>query len=568
MRQPQERKIMQTHSTRLAGARASLACLLQALAMLLGALALLSWAPAAFAHASLIASTPAAGDVLPQSPTTVRLTFNEPVSPLILKIIQPDGAVHDIARTKVLSEGLELEVPLPRLDRQGAYGLSWRVVSADGHPIGGTLTFSVGVEGASPALEPSASSGRSVLIWLSRLAGYIGLFFGIGLAVGRALNAMEGDKRPLALGLLALAAGATLFNVGLLGLDALDKPAAALVNTDPWRTAFSTSFGLSAAMALAGLACAAFVWCAWSQSTRRWLAVTALILLGASLAASGHASSAPPTWLARSAIWLHVVAMTLWIGLLLPLAYSLAEPAGLRLLGRFSRQIPVVLLILFFSGGVLIYLQFDTPSSLWLTAYGRVLGVKFLLVAVLLGLGAYNRYRLTRAVLSAQLPAQRAMRRVIFVECTVAVYILAVVALWRFTPPPRALASTPAAPAIASAHIHSTASAHIHSAAAMADLLLERPVPGQPATLTLYLSHADLTPLAAREVDIAFSNAEAGIESIFFSATRIDDMTWQVKEVALPSLPRWHVRIDALVSDFERISLETSLEFQKQTAPM
>ncbi|NGM88964.1 copper resistance protein CopC [Parapusillimonas sp. SGNA-6] len=552
---------------RLVGARVCQTCVLRAFAILLGALAILSWSPGTFAHASLTASTPTAGAVLSQGPATVRLTFNEPVSPLILKIIQPDGAVHDIARTKVLSEGLELEVPLPRLDRQGAYGLSWRVVSADGHPIGGTLTFSVGVEGASPALEPSASSGRSVLIWLSRLAGYIGLFFGIGLAVGRALNAMEGDKRPLALGLLALAAGATLFNVGLLGLDALDKPAAALVNTDPWRTAFSTSFGLSAAMALAGLTCAAFVWYTRSQSTRRWLAVTALILLGAALAASGHASSAPPTWLARPAIWLHVVAMTLWIGLLLPLACSLAEPADLRLLRRFSRQIPVVLLILLFSGGILVYLQFDMPSSLWLTAYGQVLGVKLLLVAALLGLGAFNRYRLTRAVLGSQLSAQRAMRRIIYVECLVAVVILAVVALWRFTPPPRALSSTSAIPAAASADMHSAASAHIHSAAAMADLLLERSIPGQPATLNLYLSKADLTPLAAQEVDIVFSNSQAGIEPIVFSAKRVDDITWQVENIELPSLPRWHVRIDALVSDFERISLEGSLDFQNQMEP-
>jgi copper transport protein len=558
MHWPQERETMQTHSTRHVGGRASLACLLQTLAILLGTLAILSWAPGAVAHASLIASTPKAGAVLSQAPATVHLTFNEPVSPLVLKIIQPDGSMKDIARAEVVPDGLE--VPLPELDRQGAYGLSWRVVSADGHPIGGTLTFSIGVKESSTALEPSASSGRSVLIWLSRVGGYIGLFFGIGLAIGRALTVPDRDRRRFALGLLALAAVATLFNVGLLGIDALDQPLSALLSADPWRTAFSTSFGLSAALALAALACAALVWYARSRPRCRLLATTAVTLLGASLAASGHASSAPPTWLARPAIWLHVLAITLWIGLLLPLAHSLAEPADLRLLRRFSRHIPVVLVILLFSGGVLIYVQFDTSSSLWLTAYGRVLAVKLLLVAALLGLGAYNRYRLTRAVLGSQLPAQRAMRRIISVECMVAIVILTVVALWRFTPPPRALISTPAIPA--------AASAHIHSVAVMADLLLERPVPGRPATLTLYLSHVDLTPLAAQEVDIVFSNARAGIEPIVFPATRVDDVTWQVKEIELPSLPRWHVRIDVLVSDFERISLETLLELPTQTTPM
>jgi len=62
---------------------------------------------------------------------TVRLTFNESVSPLLVKIVEPDGSVRDITQTRVLPGGLE--VPLPILDQQGAYGLSWHVVSADGH---------------------------------------------------------------------------------------------------------------------------------------------------------------------------------------------------------------------------------------------------------------------------------------------------------------------------------------------------------------------------------------------------------------------------------------------------
>jgi copper transport protein len=360
----------------------------------------------------------------------------------------------------------------------------------------------------------------------------------------------------LALGLVALAGGATVFNVGLLGIDALDSPVSSLLSIDPWRAALSTSFGLSAVLALAAVACAALVWFATSSMTRRILAIAALILLGASLAASGHASSAPPTWLARPAIWLHVLAITLWIGSLLPLADSLLGGApDLSRLRRFSRHIPVVLLVLLVSGGVLVYLQFDAPSSIWRTAYGRVLAIKLCFVAALLGLGAYNRYRLTPAVLGARPVAQRAMRRVIYVEFAFAVVVLAVVALWRFTPPPRALHSIQAV-TTASA----TSAAHFHSAAAMADLLLERPAPGRPAALTLYLTKADLTPLAAQEVDIEFSNADAGVEPIVFSAKQADDVTWKVKDIDLPNLPRWNVRIDALVSDFDRISLEASFE--------
>lgn len=544
---------MQTHSMRRVGVCTSLPSWQQSLAMLLVALTSLVWAPGVLAHASLIASTPTAGTVLPQAPASVRLTFNEPVSPLVFKIIQPDGSVKDIAQTEALPAGLE--VLLPVLDQQGAYGLSWRVVSADGHPVGGTVTFSVGVKGASSAQESQATPGRDALIWLSRLGGYIGLFFGIGLALCRALTAVRDDKRRLAFGLLMLGAAATLFNVGLLGIDALNRPVSALLGADPWRTAFSTSFGLSAVLALAALACAAMVWCIATSTTRKLLATMALMMLGASLAASGHASSAPPIWLARPTVWLHAVAITLWIGSLLPLAYSLQDPMDPRLLKRFSKLIPAVLLLLLLSGGGLIYLQFDTPSSLWRTAYGQVLALKLTLLAVLVGLGAYNRYRLTNAVLDGQRQAHHAMRRVIYMECVLAIAILAVVALWRFTPPPRALNSTPAASTLVSAHIHTPA--------AMASLSLTSPAPGQAATLTLYLSKADLTPLAAQEVDVAFSSAQAGVEPIVFSAKHANDDTWRVAGIELPNLPAWHIRIDALITDFERISLETTLNIEE-----
>lgn len=541
---------MQPHFMRGVGARASLAGLPQTLAMLLCALAILVWTPAAFAHASLISSTPAAGAVLPAAPTDVQLTFNEPVSPLVLKIIQPDGAVIDLTQTHVVPAGLAM--PLPALEQRGTYALSWRVVSADGHPVGGTLTFSVGAEGTGPAQAAPTNPDRALLIWLSRLGGYVGLFLGIGLAGCHALNAARRNTRRLGLWMLALGATATLMNVGLLGVDALDMPLSGLFGFDAWRIAGTTSFGLSAALALTALMCAALAWRTTSSCAQKFMATIAIILLSAALAASGHASAAPPTWMARPAVWLHAVAITLWIGSLLPLAYALSDSSDLSLLKRFSTLIPAVLLGLFASGGVLIYLQFDTLSSLWLTAYGQVLAMKLALLIILLGVGAYNRYALTSAVLREESAARRAMRRLVYLECVLAFAILAVVALWRFTPPPRTTSNMPvAATAI---------SAHIHASTAMADISLTPAVGGHPATLILYLSNPDLTPLVAQEVDVAFSNPSAGIEPIVFSAIRASDDTWQVPNVELPHQENWNVRIDALVSDFERISLETTLE--------
>lgn len=543
---------MQLHFMRRVGASAPVQDVLQTLAVLLCVLTIVVWTPTAFAHASLVSSMPVAGAVLPDAPRHVKLIFNEPVSPLVLKIIQPDGAVTDLTQAHVEPDGIALS--LPALGQRGTYALSWRVVSSDGHPVGGTLTFSIGAKGADTTQITSPSPGRALLIWLFRLGWYVGLFFGIGLAGCHALNGAGRKTRPLGIWLLSLGAIATLLNVGLLGIDALDMPLMSLFSIDTWRTASATSFGLSAALALAALSCAALVWRSTSSFIQKLMAGIAIILLGTALAASGHASAAPPTWLARPAVWLHAVAITLWIGSLLPLTYALSDSSAVNLLKRFSRLIPVVLLALVASGGVLIYLQFDTPSSLWLTAYGQVLILKLALLVVLLGLGAYNRYYLTSAVLRGELAPRLVMRRLIYLECVLAFAMLAVVALWRFTPPPRALSTTSAAAVVTT---------QIHVSAAVANVSLTPADGTQPAVLTLQLSNPDLTPLTAQQVEVAFSNEATGIEPIVFSATRTNDGAWQVKEIELPHQAQWHVRIDALVSDFEQIRLETTLELSK-----
>ena len=49
--------------------------------------------PAAWAHASLSRAEPTEGAVLAQSPETLRLIFNEPITPLVMRLIAPSGEV-------------------------------------------------------------------------------------------------------------------------------------------------------------------------------------------------------------------------------------------------------------------------------------------------------------------------------------------------------------------------------------------------------------------------------------------------------------------------------------------
>jgi copper transport protein len=112
------------------------------------------------AHASLIRSEQSDRAVVPQQPATLKLTFNEPVSPVVLRLIGPTG--ETIALKDILMAGDALVATLPSILPQGTYLVSWRVISLDGHPVGGALTFSVGAPSATSAAEPQVGADRSL----------------------------------------------------------------------------------------------------------------------------------------------------------------------------------------------------------------------------------------------------------------------------------------------------------------------------------------------------------------------------------------------------------------------
>ncbi|SFO22809.1 copper transport protein [Bradyrhizobium sp. Ghvi] len=76
----------------------------------------------------------------------------------------------------------------------------------------------------------------------------------------------------------------------------------------------------------------------------------------------------------------------------------------------------------------------------------------------------------------------------------------------------------------------------------------------------LQLMTGEATPLQAKEATLTLSLPERGIEPMERDAELGPDGYWHVHKVELPFAGRWHVRIDALVSEFEKITLEDDLE--------
>ncbi len=524
-------------------------CEIRRLALAACLLTLCLWTAPAHAHAALIASEPGDGAVLSAWPAHVALTFNEPVSPLLFRLVSPDGVTQALDRAAPVDAGLHVELPAQTL--QGTYALSWRVVSADGHPIGGTMVFSIGSASAAGVAVAADDSLRKPAIWLARLALYVGLFFGVGGALFRAFMGganravTSWSRRAVWIGLAAVP-----ICLMLQGLDALEAPWRDVFDASVWRVASGTSYALTLTLAAPALAVALVSLSSVRERSVRSSAVAAALLLGTALAVSGHASAAPPQWLARPVVLLHGIAIAAWLGALIPLlALARSDDKIAPALQIFSRRIRFVVLALVVTGVVLALLQVDRPTSLWTTAYGQILLLKLAMVVGLFILAAWNRYRLTDPVLVGNGRARYALGRIVAVEIALALCVLAVVALWRFTPPPRALTlASPATPAaVATRFQEAGVAVQLGYTPARSD---------QPGSLRLILTDAQSVPLSPKTVTVSFSSAAHGLEPLRREATQLRPGEWQVSPLNLPAATHWDVRIDMLVTDFDRTSLQ------------
>ena len=507
-------------------------------------------APPAAAHAALAHSEPADGGMVATAPATARLTFSEPASPLVLRLLGPDGTTQDLAGASL--EGDTLVVPLPKDAAEGTYVLSYRVVSQDGHPVGGSLVYAVGDAPPDPAaalLRPATDPARAAAVWASRAALTAGMLFGVG---GALFLAFAGSPplpaaRRVAGAALGLAAVAAPFAVALQGLDALGLPLSASFGGASFAAGLASPYTLTVGGALLAAGLAAVSLAAPSLVMRRLTGLIALAVLAFAVSLSGHASSAPPEAITHRAVSVHVAAAAVWVGALVPLALMLAAGAGeaaTRALASVSRIVPWAVAALALTGGFLAAVQVRDPTALWTTDYGRVLLAKLALVAAMLVLAAVNRWRLTQPALAGDATACRRIVLVIAVEAVLAIAVVGTLALWRFTPPPRALAAAAAAPV----------EVHIHTDAGMATLTL---TPGRagPITVEVALATADFGALPAKEVRVTFANPAAGIEPIRRPATETEGV-WRIDGLTLPVAGVWTVRLDVLVSDFETLRLD------------
>jgi copper transport protein len=407
--------------------------LLTLLALLWGVAALVP--AAAGAHASLKAAAPQNGAVLDAAPERVVFRFSEGVEGSFgaLRVVDERGRrVDDGAVTRPDGRRDALAVGLRPGTPKGAFAATYRVVSADGHPVSGGVTFVVGrdVTAAPPDVRElteaqAAPAGIGTALSIARAVRYVGIGGAVGvptllLAVWAPLR-RRGDIAAPADDAFSRATGRALRSVALLG--AVGAAAALVLQTanaggtgigdalrpgpigDVLGTRTGAWFAISllALLALAGLAGRL---ARATDRLRAPLPVAALVLLALLVlapAVGGHAAASSPAWALVPIQTVHVAAMGAWVGgllglvLVLPRATRALPPGRPRMallsavLLRFSPIALVSVAALTVAGTGLALLHLTTLYDLTDTAYGRAILVKVVLLVVIIGIAVVQR---------------------------------------------------------------------------------------------------------------------------------------------------------------------------------
>ncbi|HEU4425138.1 MAG TPA: copper resistance protein CopC [Pilimelia sp.] len=421
-----------------------MAGLVGVLAGLLGGLA----APAgpASAHAALVSTNPTQGSVVGGPRTEVVLTFSESVQPVRgrIRVLAPDGERIDTGEPAV--SGAVVTVPLRTADEPlGTYLVTYRVISADGHPVAGSFTFSAGAPSPPPTEPPADAIDPVVAVAVSvaKFAGYAGLVLLIGplLMLARLWPPRLSRTGPARLAWV----GAGLVGVSTVVSFWLHAPYTTGgswvgVSVADVRDVLGSRFGIALLARLVILAVVlglarAVIRDRGARAPRLWLAVLAVAGL-VTWPLSGHPAASPLPAVTILTDTIHAASMAVWLGGLVVLGGFLLRRADDEeldgLLPTWSRWAALAVCWLALSGAVQAVVEIASVGALLGTRYGWLVLAKLGLLGGVLVVAAYSR-RMVRRLAGRS----RRLRMSVLVEVGLTAVVLAVTAVLVQTTPAR-----------------------------------------------------------------------------------------------------------------------------------
>ena len=431
-------------------------------------------ATAASAHAVLVRANPTQGVVLDAEPAQVTVTFNEPIRAVVdkVRVTGPDGKRADAG--KATASDKDLRIPLLSGGPKGTYLVSYRIISADSHPVAGGYTFSVGQVTGTPT--QTAGNGVqtdrvvAIAIGAARDVGFVGLVLTVGpilflVALWPRRLPTKGPAKLAVVGLGVLAVG-TLLELYLEipytgGGDLLSA------NGESFREVMATPFAAANLVRLGVVAAVAVLLRPVAAGRSGKLDQTLLVILGivgvGTWPITGHPSSSTAPTLTVVADAAHLGAMSIWLGgLVMVFGFMLRMASDRELLAImpvWSGWALFAVTVLVLAGTAQALVNIGTVDALTGTTYGQLVLWKVGLLAVMIAIAAYSRRVVNLHFTQVDAEGEpddedkstprRRLRRGVIAEAVVAVVILGVAsALVQTTPAKTAEAAvtTPAGP--------------------------------------------------------------------------------------------------------------------------
>ncbi len=547
---------------------------LATLVLLLGVLTGLGLlgAASASAHATVAGSTPADGARLTAAPKAVEIDFDQAVSiganVGYLHVVNQAGKRVDTGDTvHPGGDASKIAVSLESGLGDSTYTASFRVISADSHPVAGAIRFIVGNGTLSENfVEPSATN--AVTGWVFTAVRWVA-FSAFALLAGGWLifsvwPAGRDDRRARGLVQIGWIASvlAALAELLVQGPYAAGSGLGRILDSSLIDATLHTDYGVAHSLRLLALGVLGVVLATLLRRVEarpgrlEQFAGLLVVAVAVTFAASGHAESEHPQWLVMGSDSLHILAMGVWVGGLVVLFVALL-PRGEadeldQVLPVFSRVAYVCVGTLAVTGTYQAFLGVNSWRALLLTDYGRLVLLKIALFIAMIALGNLARttvqhrgvriaYAMTDTLIPDDVedepPRPHLLRRTVLFELVLAAAVLVATAVLVAKPPgPAALDTIDAHPKTVTVVMSSTSELAVtlsstrHGPISVDVEAIKGPKPTQ-LTATAALPAKDLGPFA-----IPLTATSTGYSSA---------------SVLFPSAGRWTLTFTAQSSEFD-----------------
>ena len=350
----------------------------------------------------------------------ISLRFDEPVEVALggIRLFDGNGDRVDIGTPEHPDgDGNRVSASLPDLE-DGTYVVTWRVTSADAHPIQGAFTFQVGDAGTvkdadALARRLLASQGGSTVVGVVYAIDRVAIFATIALLLGGIVflavvfprgRASRRARIAVWTGCFGLAA-ATVAGMALEGVYAAALPLSKVFDSNVFGDVLETRYG-RVSMVRLGLLVLLIpllrVLVPRRDTSERplrnwWYVITGLLVVAISFTPglAGHADTGDYTGFAVPADAIHVLAMACWLGglvLLLAVVLPRTDPEELRQgINRYSALALGAVVALVITGGFQAWRQVGSFDNLRDTDYGKLLIAKLVAFSALVVAAAFSR---------------------------------------------------------------------------------------------------------------------------------------------------------------------------------